>query len=1145
MIFRKGGGMKHVSVLMLFFATLQLITTNINAQTFSDVSPSGHTLEYSILDETSVKVTGVTGSSTGFITIPAIVSNSGTTYLVTQIGYAAFMNCNMTSISIPGTMALINKRVFWYCNNLQNVYIMTIGQPIIGYNAFDNTPSSLSINYPCGSNGVAYYYSVLSGHNITITPNDSSMGEVAPISIDLGATDTMAVLQATSNYGYHFVGWNDGYNNPIRSIPMVNNATYTAIFAKNVYPINGYSSETDRGYVTGVSFAEYLDTITLTAISNYGYHFARWQNNSTINPIQIVVTDTVNMVAYFDNNLYNISLDVDTSIHGNCSGDGDFPYLSYHDISANGNYGYHFSHWNDGNTNNPRTIQVFRDSSFTAYFDKNMYSVVGLSTDTAKGIVLGSDTLDYLDTAVLTALPFYGYHFDHWSDDGSAEPTHSVVANMDKTIYAWFSTNQYLVQISVSNNTYGNTSGSTTNGQYDYLSNINLVANASNGYHFLHWSDGDTNNPRTITLTQDTLIMAVFAKNSYCVTGLSDNEEKGSVTGSDTVDYLDTVILTAIPNYGYHFARWNDNNTNNPRHLIATQNQSLTAYFGHNQYTIVLNVDTNIHGMTVGGGSYNYLSERTITATANYGYHFTSWNDGDTNNPRVITMVQDTSFTALFAKNTYTITAISDDTIRGVVTGSTLTEYLDSVTIVAIPNYGYHFTAWNDGDTTNPRTIETIKDSLFTAYFDYNQYSITLNVDTNIHGSVTGGGLYNYTSEQTITATPNYGYHFTSWNDGDTTNPRTITLTQDSLFTALFAKNSYSVSVVSADTIWGNVTGNTTTEYLNAVSIAATANYGYHFLHWNDGDTTNPRVITLTQDTLLTAYFAKNWYSVICISDNETMGYVTGSDTAEYLDSVSLLASSNYGYHFSSWNDGDTNNPRVVCLTQDTSFTALFAKNQYTLTVQSNDEIQGSVSDGGVFDYLDTATIIASASEHYHFVRWDDGNMDNPREYVIVGDATLTAIFAIDTHTVTVTANDIARGMAEATGTEFVYGTPCTVTATAYTGYVFSRWSNGITANPYTFAVLEDTELTAIFEEEGTQGIDDVFDINGFVVYYKGRSIYICGIEGQPLSVYGIDGRIIVTKHRATEQETIHAPSTGVYFIKVGEYPARKVVVVR
>jgi hypothetical protein len=38
--------------------------------------------------------------------------------------------------------------------------------------------------------------------------------------------------------------------------------------------------------------------------------------------------------------------------------------------------------------------------------------------------------------------------------------------------------------------------------------------------------------------------------------------------------------------------------------------------------------------------------------------------------------------------------------------------------------------------------------------------------------------------------------------------------------------------------------------------ISATANYGYHFVKWSDGNTDNPRTLTLTQDTVLTAEFA-------------------------------------------------------------------------------------------------------------------------------------------------------------------------------------------------------------------------------------------------------------------------------------------------
>ena len=177
------------------------------------------------------------------------------------------------------------------------------------------------------------------------------------------------------------------------------------------------------------------------------------------------------------------------------------------------------------------------------------------------------------------------------------------------------------------------------------------------------------------------------------------------MSGNAIVDYLDTVDLTAVANYGYHFQRWSDYSTDNPKRIVATSNITKTAFFNINQYSITVQSDTIAHGTCSGSGSYNYLSQHTIQATANYGYHFTSWNDGDTTNPRTITLTQDTLFTALFAKNTYNLTGLSADTIRGSVSGSTTMEYLDSASIAATANYGYHFLYWNDGDTTNPRDI--------------------------------------------------------------------------------------------------------------------------------------------------------------------------------------------------------------------------------------------------------------------------------------------------------------------------------------------------------------------------------------------------------------------------------------------------------
>ncbi len=599
----------------------------------------------------------------------------------------------------------------------------------------------------------------------------------------------------------------------------------------------------------------------------------------------------------------------------------------------------------------------------------------------------------------------------------------------------------------------------------------------------------------------------------------------------------------------------------------------------------------------------------TLTATPNYGYHFSQWSDGNTSNPRTAIITQDTSFTALFDANYYTVTVLSAYTARGTTTGNISATYLDSVTFSAVANYGYHFTHWQDNNTDNPRTVQVTQNKTYTAYFDYNQYAILLDVDTAIHGNVSGSGNYNYLSNRTISATANYGYHFTHWSDGNTSNPRIITLTQDTSFTAYFEKNSYTVTVLSNNNTMGQATGGDTVLYLESITISATSNYGYHFTHWQDNNTDNPRTVQVTQNKTYTAYFGYDQFTLTVQSDNTAQGNVSGGGNYNYLSNRTITATPTYGHHFTYWNDGVTENPRTITLTQDTTFMAHFAPNQYNLTVNAGEH--GTATGSGTYTFGDTITIQAFPDDHYHFTRWNDGNTENPRQYRIEDNITLTAFFVIDTYTVVVVSSDIVRGMVEASGTEFVYGTPCTVTATAYTGYTFAGWSNGVTANPYTFAVISDVELTALFVEEGeevytvtvesadptmgtvsgggqalnggtviitaipnegyrfltwndgntenprtvtvtgditytayfesTQGIGDI-GATEIKIYATGGRIVVWGAEGLETRVYDLTGREVVRPNQNGETPVL--PS-GVYLVKVGTLPARKVVVMR
>ena len=392
-----------------------------------------------------------------------------------------------------------------------------------------------------------------------------------------------------------------------------------------------------------------------------------------------------------------------------------------------------------------------------------------------------------------------------------------------------------------------------------------------------------------------------------------------------------------------------------------------------------------------------------------------------------------------------------------------------------------------------------------------------------------------------IQATPNYGYHFTQWSDGNTSNPRTITLTRDTSFTAHFDYNQYTITGTSTDTTMGSVSGSATQNYLTLDTLTATANYGYHFTQWDDGDTNNPRVVLVDSNRTYIAQFSANQYQVTVISDDSIAGTVGAGARVDYLDTLTVTATANMGYHFTTWNDGETTNPRTLQVTCDTTLVAYFDRNTYTVTLATNDARQGTVTGGGTYLYGDTATIAASPAAHHHLVTWSDGNADTVRTLVIAQDINLTATFGIDTLYVNIEANDIARGNVTGSG-EYPYGSVVEATAAAYTGYRFAGWDNGVTATPYTFAALTDTTITAIFEEE-TEGIAPA-NSTPYTIHTTADCIVVEGITDETVRLYDMTGRCLQTL-RATKQCTLQVPTAGVYLLQVGDSPAQKVVVVR
>ena len=144
----------------------------------------------------------------------------------------------------------------------------------------------------------------------------------------------------------------------------------------------------------------------------------------------------------------------------------------------------------------------------------------------------------------------------------------------------------YSLETASCDSTMGHVAGG---GRFSEEASIRIEAVADSGYRFTQWSDGSTDNPRYVVLTQDTLLTACFelGVSSFLLTANSENSLKGTVSGGGIYDSNEVATLTATANSHYVFDRWNDGDTANPRNIVVVSDTAFTAYFvGESQESI-------------------------------------------------------------------------------------------------------------------------------------------------------------------------------------------------------------------------------------------------------------------------------------------------------------------------------------------------------------------------------------------------------------------------------------------------------------------------------------------------------------------------------------------------------------------------------
>lgn len=237
--------------------------------------------------------------------------------------------------------------------------------------------------------------------------------------------------------------------------------------------------------------------------------------------------DTATVYPVFDLRSYVVTASSSNVAQGTVTGSDEYAYGSNAVLTASPNEGYHFSYWvvvstsgNDTSYQNPYETTVMGDLSATAFFAPNSYHIEIVANDSSYGEVTGSGEYDYLTEVTATAIPYSGYRFVGWSNGNTLNPYVFQVTKND-TLVALFQldedTTTYRISVSVNDSAMGAVTGGGVFRQGDP---VVLEAIPFDGYRFDNWSDGSTENPYHVTVTEDAVYVAYFSR----VTGIDETQ---------------------------------------------------------------------------------------------------------------------------------------------------------------------------------------------------------------------------------------------------------------------------------------------------------------------------------------------------------------------------------------------------------------------------------------------------------------------------------------------------------------------------------------------------------------------------------------------------------------------------------------------
>ena len=447
-------------------------------------------------------------------------------------------------------------------------------------------------------------------------------------------------------------------------------------------------------------------------------------------------------------------------------------------------------------------------------------------------------------------------------------------------------------------------------GTYSYGENVVLAAIPSNGYKFVNWTENgeivSVDSEYSFTIVNDRSLVANFVMADYKVITASVNPKNaGTVVGAGGYDNNETVTLTAIPNEGYKFVNWTEDeevvSSDAEYTFTITGDRYLIANFALLDY----DVEVAVNPEDAGEIRVLYLEESFEEGELPQGWYV--YNDNPTtptNKP-----VESQSWKVIDA---YSDIAPKDGEYYAASIGENY--YNDARHYLVTPKIEVPAASTMEFSYVNPKRDGHI--SRLFLYMSTSPIGPWTEVWSTKHAKSTSKwtdvnvDLAEYAGQEV---------YFSFCNK----------YSEDGSWTAID-----DFAIIGSSAINSGVVGNY--NHGDNVKLLATANDGYKFVNWTENDEVVSKKaeysFIITEGRNLVANFGLigdddgnddggdvvvTEYNVDVTINLENAGTITGAGTYVENDTVVLLATANDGYKFVNW----TENDEVVSEEAEYSFT--------------------------------------------------------------------------------------------------------------------------------------------------------------------------------------------------------------------------------